>query len=579
MDNPAPSTRALPERTALLCFVLWIGFAAIAASIYSSALTAPFMSDDFGYIVSHPYTESLDAESLREIFDPWGPAKLYTANYAPVHLLLTAIERQAFGDSTRGYHIVNIALHALVSVLLVAWLWQLGVGRLIAVAAGLVFLVHPANVEAVAWMSQLKTLAAMSFSLASLLLLRRLPALATLLFILAILTKSAALFLIPTAVALACTLGGREGRRTLAWLSGWLLISVAYAFAHIGSFELLPAVDVQAFDDPLVHLYTVVSIGMRYIVMAATSYGVSAWQEPAPVLSPTDPWVLAAVPMGFYLAVRFFRALRAGSSELVFWVAAGAAFLPISQIEPFATPMADRYLYFLLPGLMGAALLEARSYAWRQQIDLARMAPVAAALTFAVVFSFGWRSAERVQLWQSEASLLLDAASHFPEGSTAAFIGARSAAQDGDVPRAIEQIRLAAQRGVDRFMTLPHDPGLAPLRDEPAFQELVRELAGQWIHRAHERGYSTQPGLRILGVAHLQREEYPEAVGAFEAALSAGGPLDETLREEIAAARLHLTTVQAMATQERAPTRGHLINSDRARGPNSARDQGPKPQP
>jgi hypothetical protein len=541
MDNPAPSTRALPERTALLCFVLWIGFAAIAASIYSSALTAPFMSDDFGYIVSHPYTESLDAESLREIFDPWGPAKLYTANYAPVHLLLTAIERQAFGDSTRGYHIVNIALHALVSVLLVAWLWQLGVGRLIAVAAGLVFLVHPANVEAVAWMSQLKTLAA--------------------------------------AVALACTLGGREGRRILAWLSGWLLISVGYAFAHIGSFELLPAVDVQAFDDPLVHLYTVVSIGMRYIVMAATSYGVSAWQEPAPVLSPTDPWVLAAVPMGFYLAVRFFRALRAGSSELVFWVAAGAAFLPISQIEPFATPMADRYLYFLLPGLMGAALLEARSYAWRQQIDLARMAPVAAALTFAVVFSFGWRSAERVQLWQSEASLLLDAASHFPEGSTAAFIAARSAAQDGDVPRAIEQIRLAAQRGVDRFMTLPHDPGLAPLRDEPAFQELVRELAGQWIHRAHERGYSTQPGLHILGVAHLQREEYPEAVGAFEAALSAGGPLDETLREEIAAARLHLTTVQAMATQERAPTRGHLINSDRARGPNSARDQGPKPQP
>jgi hypothetical protein len=543
---------AMPKRAVRLCFALWAGFAVIAASIYSAALDAPFLSDDFGYIVSHPYTESLDEESLRAVFDPWGPAKLYTANYAPMHLLLTAIEREVFGDSTLGYHLVNIALHALVSVLLVAWLWQLGVGRQIAVGAGLVFLVHPANVEAVAWMSQLKTLAAMGSSLAALLLLRRLPALATLFFSVALLTKSAALFALPTAAAIAWAQGGRDGRRIFLWLAGWLLISVAWAFPHIASFEHLPAVDVQAFDDPLVHLYTVMSIGMRYLVMAATSYGVSAWQEPAPVLSPTDPWMLAAIVMGVYLAVRFVRALHARSSELVFWVAAGAAFLLVAQIEPFANPMADRYLYFMLPGLMGAALLEARSYAWRQEIDLERMAPVVAVLTLVVVLGFGWRSAERVQLWQSESALLLDAAAHYPEGSTAAFVRARRAAQDGDVPRAIEQIRLATDRGVDDFMALEQDPGLAPLRDEPAFRELVQELAGRWIARARESGYSTQPALRVLGIAHLKREEYFEAGRAFEEALAAGGPLDEFLRADLADPRLRVPTMQARAPRVRA---------------------------
>jgi fatty acid desaturase len=147
---PAPGTSAIPERSALLFLALFSGFAVVAASLYGSVLTAAFVSDDYGYIVSHPDTESRDSESVREIFDPWGMAKLYTANYAPVHLFLTSGEREPFGDATLGYHIVNVTLHTLVGVLFVVWLWQLGVGRVASVAAGLVCVIHPVNIEAVA---------------------------------------------------------------------------------------------------------------------------------------------------------------------------------------------------------------------------------------------------------------------------------------------------------------------------------------------------------------------------------------------------------------------------------------------
>lgn len=549
---PAPGTSAMPERSALFCLALFIGFAVVAASLYGSALTAPFVSDDYGYIVSHPYTETLDQESVREIFDPWGPAKLYTANYAPVHLLLTAVERELFGEETLGYHIVNVGLHAVVAVLFVAWFWQLGVGRIASVVAGLAFLIHPANVEAVAWSSQLKTLVAMTFGLASLLTLRKLPALATIFFFLALLTKSAALFALPTAVAVAWSLGGSEGRRIFAWLVGWAVLAGLWAVPHLASFEHVAAVDVEAFDDPLVHFYTVASVGMRYLVMAATSYGVSAWQEPAPVLLPTHPWFIGACIAGLVIFTRLLVSMRARSSEFVFWVAALAAFLPVSQIEPFATPMADRYLYFMLPGLFGGVLLAARALALRLEIDVQRVAPILGAVALVAVFGFGWHASERVPLWQSEAHLLFDAAMHYPDGSTAAFMRARRAAQDGEVDAAIGELRLAAERGVDRFMALPQDPGLSPIRDEPAFRDLVRELAGRWIARARARGYATQPELRVLGIAHLQREEYREAVKAFEAALDMGGPLDAHLEFDLEDARARLESVQARAPSERA---------------------------
>ena len=535
-STSASGMSALPERAALLCLALWIGFAVVAAGLYSPAFTGPFISDDFGYIVSHPYTETLDAESLREMFDPFGPAKLYTASYAPVHLLLTAVERQLFGNQTLGYHLVNVGLHALAGVLLVVWLWQLGVGRVVATAAGLLFIVHPANVEAVAWASQLKTLTAMIFSLAALLCLRRSPSIATLLFLLALLSKSAALFALPTAAAVAWVLGGREGRKIAAWLCMWLLFGVAYAFPQIASFAYLPAVDVEAFDVPGVQLFTIASIGMRYVVMYATAFGVSAWQEPLPVLSPLDPWALGGAAVACLLLWRLVISLRARSTEAVFWVAAIAAFLPVSQIIPFATPMADRYLYFMLPGLIGGTVLLCRALRQHPRFD-AHMVPVMAALGFALIFGFSLLTAGRAPLWQSESELLLDAALHYPKGSTASFMRARRAAQDGEAAEAVAELRLAANRGIGHFMALARDPGLAPLHDEPAFRELLDELAGRWIARAKQRGDSSQPELRLLGLAHMQRAEYREAVAAFEAALELAGPLDEVLQAELQAAR------------------------------------------
>ena len=135
-------------------------------------------------------------------------------------------------------------------------------------------------------------------------------------------TKSAALFALPTAAAVAWSVGGRDGKRIAAWLVGWVVLAGLWAVPHFASFEHVPAVDVEAFDDPLVHLYTVAAIFMRYLAMAATSFGVSAWQEPAPTLVALDPWVIGAALCGLALLLRMVLSARQRSPELAFWVAA-----------------------------------------------------------------------------------------------------------------------------------------------------------------------------------------------------------------------------------------------------------------
>jgi tetratricopeptide (TPR) repeat protein len=535
-DAEREAPRGLP---AAWPFLLFLGFAALDLVVLRGALHGPFISDDLGYIANNPYAATLSMENLAAIFDPWSPAQVFAVgNYSPLHLLLHALERQVFGDAVLGYHVVNVLVHALNSVLLVALLRGCRVPDLAALLGGLFFALHPANVEAVAWISQLKTSAALAFSLGALLALRRHPAWAAGLFAAALLTKAVAAYALPTAAALVWVWAGREpelARRRWAWLGVWLLVFALYAIPEFVIFTRVGEVEVEAFGDRLVHVRSVASFGARYLVMSLTSYGVSAFQEPEPALSPLDPWWLAALPLGALLALRLLVTLRRRSLEGVWWVAAAVSFAPVSQVFPFLNPIADRYLYFILPGLIGGTLC-----AWlevRERLPVALWRGVGAATALLLLF-FAWHSAQRATLWRGEMFLLLDAERHYPEGGTASYLRARRAAQAGDVDTALRELRRAADRGIDGFMVIAGDPGLAPIHSAPAFQAFVRELAGRWIDRARRRGHQTPADLRMVGLAHLQREELDEAVAAYQLALDAGGgPLEPTLRAELEALR------------------------------------------
>lgn len=119
-----------------------------------------------------------------------------TQQYYPLAHSAFWTEAQLWGDHLLGYHLVNIVFHALSSFLIIVILRRLSVPG--AMLAGVVFALHPIQVESVAWMSELKnTLSGVFYFAAMLAYLsfdqtRRLRPylLAILFFVLALLTKS-----------------------------------------------------------------------------------------------------------------------------------------------------------------------------------------------------------------------------------------------------------------------------------------------------------------------------------------------------------------------------------------------------
>jgi len=525
----------------------WLGFAILGLAIFSPALRGQFVSDDLGYIVTNPYVHELNLENLVALLDPRGEPALYTANWAPLHLLGHAVEWSLWGANTTGYHVVNVLLHALTAALLVALFTQRGFSPAASGLAGLVFLVHPANVEAVAWIFQLKTIGALALATAALLAHPRRPWLGALLFALALTAKASALFALPVAVVFAwIARDPRDGWRLhWRWLGLWGLAFALYSWPQFFAFERVG--QASGLDpDAWAQMRMVAAIGARYLAMAATSYGTAPFHEPARLLSWLDPWWLVGLAAGLLLAARLLLALARRREEAAWWVWAAAAYAPISQVFPFLYPMADRYLYMILPGLLGAAMLIARELWTRLEPRLgarpgalAKVSPAWIAIAGVVVITlvFGLRSHERSRVWRSTATLERDTIRHYPDGISANMYRSAQAAARGDARAAADAGWRAYQLGFHRFMHFYEMPTFAPVREAPAMRALLVEMAGRWIEETRRMPNPTQADLRVRAHAHIVREEHAEAELLLKQALQMGGGFDVQVRAELAQVR------------------------------------------
>src|SRR4051812_847794 len=155
--RPAP-TPALPGAMAagwppVAYFGLFL-LAALAA--YFPALKGEFLWDDAGH-VTNPALQS-GAGLLRIWFEPGA-----TQQYYPLLHSAFWFEHQVWGDSTTGYHVINLLQHVLAATLFGVLLRRLTVpGAWF--AAGL-FLLHPVCVESVAWISEQKNTLSLVFYL------------------------------------------------------------------------------------------------------------------------------------------------------------------------------------------------------------------------------------------------------------------------------------------------------------------------------------------------------------------------------------------------------------------------------
>lgn len=539
-----------PERRAALSWRVGLGLFALAvivsAGVYRAALDGPFVSDDYGYVAHNPLVaDGLALENLWPIFDPQGAGVAQTVNYAPLHILLHASVWEISGADTRGHHLANVVLHALVSVLLVAFFLRTGLPRPAAIAGGLLFLVHPANVEAVAWIFQLKTVASMALALAALLAFRARPGVATALFALALLTKISAAFALPVAFALAWTDDRRVGlrRADAGVLATWAVLTLVVGVLTWQAAQRGGLGEVEAARDAFVQARTICALAARYVAMAATTWGLSTFHEPAPVTSWLDPWWLAGLAGLAASAWCTLAALRARRREAVYWVFAANSWLPVSQIVPFPFPLADRYLYGILPGLIGLVLLAACRVSEsgarfgsgvRPEAVTARVRAVTVAALLGLVVLFSARAVDRTRVWSSGALVTADAAIHYPDGSLALLLSTTTAARRGDVDTTARQLRELFERGYVQFGMIVGDPAYARVLRDPAVHAVIHDMAGWWTARARELEHPTEDELWRFAQAHQVRGEAAQARELLERALALEGARTELLRAELA---------------------------------------------
>jgi tetratricopeptide (TPR) repeat protein len=145
MANSSSTTVAAPGwRIALQAAVI----AAAVFVIYGHVLQGDWLWDDEEDIIGNPITKS--ATGLWSIwFEPGSQL-----DYYPIKASVQWAQWQLWGADTFGYHLTNVLLH-IVGALLV-WRLLAKLGLKYGWLGGLLFAVHPANVESVAWITELK---------------------------------------------------------------------------------------------------------------------------------------------------------------------------------------------------------------------------------------------------------------------------------------------------------------------------------------------------------------------------------------------------------------------------------------
>lgn len=512
-----------------------MAFLAAGLAVYYPCLEGQFVSDDI-FAVLNPYVTPLSAERVLELFSPYGTATTMHSEYRPIWFLLHALERHVFGDVLAAYHITNVVLHCIVSGLLVLLFARSGLPKWGAVLGGTLFLVHPANVEAVAWISQLTSDAALALALGALLLEPRWRPAAFLCFALALPTKPLAMFALPVAALFAWVDRGEDTRgwKRWAWLGAWLGALIAY-----GAIERIAAHDVQygvspMHPDAVVVARTIVANFLRYVVMSATGYGLAAFQQAQLALSWLDPWWLGGAVVLVLLAWRTAYTISRRMQEGVYWAWAIFAFAPVSQIVPFTHPTADRYLYFILPGFLGGALLAAHAASLRlPRLQRTRVLRLAAALAMLLAVAFAAQARQRAGLWVSFETLAQDSTRYYPNGLWAHLLRSRVAAQAGDGERSAAELHAAFELGHREYETVVSDPAYAGVLRNPTFQRVLIEMADWWINRVRELEEPNQMQLYKLASAYYLRGDFVETKAMLERALAVGGPLDARIRTEL----------------------------------------------
>ncbi|MBI3089856.1 MAG: tetratricopeptide repeat protein [Candidatus Tectomicrobia bacterium] len=514
----------------------------LALLVYLPSLRNGFVYDDWAVVVQNEHLRT--AWRWRNLVSRGYFEAAGELSYRPLVTLSYRLDSLLWGLRPAGFHLTNTLLHALVALTFFSLLLACRLPTSAAVAAAVLFAVHPAATEAVNAIGfREDLLAALFVLLACRLALSWLSttgryrtwaylALALLAYVLALLAKESALAL-PLLVGLLIIAPGagaadspapRPPSRSAGLLASVALVTAAYlvlrfallvnpaeaarGLTHLGWLQRL-FVTSRIFAYELKLLWLPAPLSVDYVVAARAGLapGIGAW-----------PFGVAAV-LG--LAAYLLAAWRLRGSAVglgLGWLL--VSWLPASNVYPLAHPLAERYLYLpllggcMLGGLGWAALWHRRALppgTGPQRGRSAAAAPLALALL--VPLSFALLSVQRTYAWRRAETLWTPVVARFPRS----FLGYQNLG-------AALQGRGAWDKALLSYaQSLAAKPSYAAARHNLA-TVLLQRHAWQAARREYRRLVAEHPAqarsLANLGIAHYGLGEYEPAEATLRRALA-----------------------------------------------------------
>jgi tetratricopeptide (TPR) repeat protein len=460
------STRARerPELKQAVPRIAWaaaaLAVAVFACIVYWGTLRNGFVYDDIPQVVKNPWIR--DPRNLLRAFTmgSWAYEGTTSNYYRPVmHLVYTA-SYVLFGLAPAGFHAVSIALHAAVSVLVLAS--SAAVLRhdrrsprdrvALATAAALLFASHPIHTEAVSWIGGVPDLCAALFCLASFCGYASLPtgrvfswryALSLFLFLLATLSKEIALVfpLVLVAYDLAFRRGKGNFRRRAGFYVGYALVGVAYLVLRwnaLGGFAPVRRhPEITGSGVPL----NAIALFAAYLRKLVLPVDLSVFYAFRPLLSWRDPSAITSLAVALLFAAAgavLFVKRSAGAS--VAWVMVLVPLLPALYIPAVGeNPFAERYLYLPSVGFVWLLVLAAGTL----RISGARIVVPAFGVLLIAAYTVG--TTARVKDWASDLSLWQDAVAKSPNAPIAHYNLGAALFAEGRADLAVSEFEAAVR--------------------------------------------------------------------------------------------------------------------------------------
>jgi len=448
--------RFLPQaRTTLL----------VAACIvsYANGLAGDFTYDDKAIVLDNARIRT-PARFVSIFTTPYfGGPRGQGTGYRPILLVSYAIQWWLHDGAAVGFHAVNVALHALVTLLLLRTLVRLEVPEPVAFGAALVFAVHPIHVEAVTSLVGRGEALAAAFVFGFLLFALRYRerrsrplslALALVCFAFGILSKESAT-VAPLLVFLAYW--RLESGKTLQRLWKALRVGVplyagcavllagsfAARWAVLGGVLKAPTFRIFELENPLAPLragdraLNAAAILFRYVGRLVFPLRLSADESgwSIPVRRGIDPVGIAAVLLGVtILSAAFLRERE--NRDLAFGVLFfAAAFLTTSNVFfAIGTILAERVAY--LPSAGFALALSSVVLAARGGEAPSRRRTL---FLVAIAVAYGARTVARNPVWKDDETLFAETVRTSPGSAKAHYNLAWVSAEKGRLPLALDE--------------------------------------------------------------------------------------------------------------------------------------------